>query len=197
MSNSNTPLYIEVHFTEISATPVRAAEHEASLCASGYVFLGRLQLHHGAELLELAVQTGGWMSAESPFARESRCPASPEWGSYTPPLYPDTAFPALPGETSLGTLRTGKRRGFRVPDPPGTGRSALMVHDSVRFGSEGCISTPPGEAWENFCAVMHNLHTQGVQSIPLRVIYDCPPPEPLRCPTCDPAASNSELSETN
>lgn len=181
MSAAATPAYIEVQFTERSAAPVREAEQEGSLCASGYVFLGELRLFCGGEICTLPVQTGGWMHADSPFARENRCPASPTWGMYDPTLYPDTAFPLLPTDTTLATLRTGKRRGFRVPDPPDTGRSALMVHDSARFGSEGCISTPSGEHWEHFCAIMHELHSRGLAHIPLRVTYLCPPPDPSRC----------------
>lgn len=153
-----------------------------SYCASGYIFLGELTLFLGNSSLTLPVQSGGWMNADSPFKRAGLCPADASWGAYVPELYPDTAFPALPGPTSLGTLRTGKRRGFRVPDPPGTGRSALMVHDSERYGSEGCISTPAGEQWERFCVYMNELYQSGIESIPLRVLYDCPPPEPQRCP---------------
>lgn len=182
MSTGATPAYIEVHFTERSATPVRESEQEGSLCASGYVFLGELRLTCAEGACTLPVQTGGWMHADSPFARENRCPTSPAWGEYTPTLYPDTAFPPLPAATTLGTLRTGTRRGFRVPDPPGTGRCALMVHDSARFGSEGCISTPAGEPWERFCAILHRLHSLGIAAIPLRVTYECTPPDPLRCP---------------
>lgn len=193
MSSSDTPVYIEVHFTERALAPVRKEEHENSLCASGYVFLGHLHLH-GHKPCALPVQTGGWMNADSPFARAGLCPTPPAWGTYTPQQYPDTAFPALPYATTLGTLRTGMRRGFRVPDPPGTGRSALMVHDSARFGSEGCISTPCGETWDRFCAIMQELHEHGVQHIPLRVIYDCQPPEPHRSPSDSPIAPNSALS---
>lgn len=182
MSKEHTAAYVEVHFGERAEQGVSPEQIEGSYCASGYVYLGKLVLRSGAGVWELPVQTGGWMSPESPFARDGLCPTLPLWGAYLPREYPDTAFPALPGDTQLGTLRTGKLRGFRVPDPPGTGRSALMVHDSVRFGSEGCISTPPGEAWELFCAEMARLHSLGVQSLPLRVVYDCAPPDPLRCP---------------
>ena len=178
--SSEPTVHVEVRFTERAERPVSEAEHEGSYCASGYVFLGRLVLRGCGEELELPVQTGGWMNADSPFKRAGHCPADPTWGAYEPRMFPDTAFPALDRETTLGTLRTGKRRGFRVPDPPGTGRSALMVHDSVRYGSEGCISTPAGEAWEAFCAAMERLNAAGVQSVPLRVAYDCPAPAPER-----------------
>lgn len=182
MSSREKTACVEVRFAERAAQLVDEGQQENSLCASGYVYLGVLNLTCGELRLVLPVQTGGWMSADSPFVRAALCPENTAWGAYNPRLYPDTAFPALPGDTVLGTLRTGKRRGFRVPDPPGTGRSALMVHDSVRFGSEGCISTPPGAAWEAFCAAMLDLHSQGVESIPLRVVYDCPEPDPTRCP---------------
>ena len=193
MSNREETAYIEVRFTSRSTEPVREAQQEGSLCASGYVYLGSLKLICADMCCELPVQTGGWMNADSPFARAGLCPKSTAWGAYSPHLYPDTAFPVLPGDTILFTLRTGKRCGFRVPDPPDTGRTALMVHDSVRYGSEGCISTPSGPAWDAFCATLHDLHTRGVTSIPLRVIYDGPSPEPLRCPDDMLSASSATI----
>ena len=174
---------VQVVFAGVAAAGVNPAEQRASRCASGYVFEGRLELlgEGGSVLLALPVQTGGWMSSDSPFARAGLCPADPTWGTYNPLHYPDTAFPALAGETTLGTLRTGRHRGFRVPDPPGTGRTYLMVHASTRFGSEGCISCPAEREWELFCEHMAALHESGVESIPLRVVYACRLPEPMRC----------------
>lgn len=178
------PARVSVCFTHVLAGAVPPAEQGASYCASGYVYQGKLELlaSDGSLLLELPVQSGGWMSADSPFARAGLCPLNPTPGAYDPHAYPDTAFPALDGPTELGTLRTGRLRGFRIPDPPHTGRSSLMVHDSVRVGSEGCISTPPGEAWEAFCNYLAHLQKAGVQSLPLRVVYTCPAPNACRMP---------------
>lgn len=181
MSDSS-PSRVVVTFTEIAARPVSAEQQEASFCAAGHVFLGTLELRSPAgTLLTLPVQTGGWMNEDSPFCRAGLCPANPSWGAYDPSHYPDTAFPALPGDTILGTERTGRRRGFRIPDPPGTGRSALMIHDSARFGSEGCISTQDLSGWEIFCRYMAQLHSEGSAALPLRVVYDCIPPDHERC----------------
>ena len=175
---------VYVEFDSTSGSPLMASEQGHSYCASGRIFTGRLQLRsaEGTALLTLRVQTGGWMSAESPFARAGHCPADPAWGAYTPLSYPDTAFPALPGPTLVSTLRTGRLRGFRIPDPPGTGRSSLMIHASARRGSEGCISTPENADWESFCAEMEALQRAGIRQLPLRVDYTCPPPDPLRHP---------------
>lgn len=175
---------VVVTFHRAESGKASREEQRRSLCASGYVYSGKLQLlGEGARVvLELPVQTGGWMSADSPFARAGLYPADATWGNYEPTDYPDTAFPALPEPTELGTLRTGMHRGFRVPDPPGTGRSYLMVHASTRYGSEGCISTPDADGWERFCACMAELHERGVQAIPLQVSYTCAAPDPLRCP---------------
>ena len=175
---------VVVVFHSAESGKVSSEEQRKSLCASGYVFCGEMQLldARGNLVLELAVQSGGWMSPDSPFAREGLYPVDAAWGSYEPCQYPDTAFPALAAPTELGTLRTGMHRGFRVPDPPGTGRSYLMVHASTRYGSEGCISTPDAEGWELFCAHMAALHESGVEAVPLEVTYRCAPPEPHRCP---------------
>lgn len=179
--NSEKNARVDVLFTERSPVRMSEQEQEGSYCASGYLYLGQLTYRQGEDELKLEVQTGGWMNEDSPFKRAGLCPLQPVWGEYDPQLYPDTAFPALEAETTLGTLCTGKRQGFRVPDPPGTGRSALMVHASSRRGSEGCISTPRNEQWLLFCKHMEQLHAQGIESIPLRVAYACPPPEHQRC----------------
>lgn len=139
--------------------------------------------------MELAVQTGGWMSSDSPFCRAGLCPDDTHWGAYEPMLYPDTAFPALDGETIMRTERSGRLRGFRIPDPPGTGRSALMIHDSARFGSEGCISTQDVQGWEKFCVFMQEINARGVESIPLHVTYACDAPNPNRFPQVRPSCS--------
>ena len=175
---------VQVVFAGVAAAGVNPAEQHASYCASGYVYEGRLELldEEGAPRLTLPVQSGGWMSHDSPFARAGLCPADPTWGAYNPLHYPDTTFPALAGETTLGTLRTGVHRGFRIPDPPGTGRTFLMVHASTRFGSEGCISSPAEREWELFCEAMAELHERGVESIPLRVVYEQSRPDPHRFP---------------
>lgn len=176
------PACAEVVFTERAARPVLCAEQENSYCASGFVFLGTLTLMaHGAPMV-LPAQTGGWMCSDSPFVRGGLCPSDASCGAYDPLLYPDTAFPSLPAATTLGTLRTGKRCGFRIPDPPGIGRSALMVHAASRYGSEGCISIPPCVEWARFCDVLAGLHEAGIERIPLRVIYTCPPPDAQRAP---------------
>lgn len=178
--NTEQP-WVEVVFAERAKREVLEHEQGASLCAAGYVYTGSLRLHAGARSVQLPVQTGGWMNADSPFARAGLCPpASAKWGEYAPQLLPDTAFPALAEPTMLSTERTGKRRGFRVPDPPGTGRSALMVHVAERYGSEGCISTPDLEGWEAFCSAMAELRSAGHDAVPIRVVYTSPLPEPSR-----------------
>lgn len=183
-SPTPAPARVCVTLSSHAARPVDPLQQRRSYCASGHIFTGVLELSDasGETTLRMPVLTGGWMSLDSPFHREGLCPQNATWGSYDPLLYPDTAFPALPGETRLGTERTGSLRGFRVPDPPGTGRSALMVHDSSRYGSEGCICTPDPELWERFCDEMARLFLSGITSIPLRVVYTCPSPEPRRCP---------------
>ena len=175
---------VEALFDRRVADAVSSAEQGASYCASGYLFLGQLVVwgSDGLPLVDMPVQSGGWMCVESPFVREGLCPPCAEWGAYHPLLYPDTAFPALAYDTTLGTLRTGKRQGFRIPDPPGTGRSALMIHAAERCGSEGCISTHASAEWAVFCDLMARLHGCGVEYVPLRVSYACPPPEPMRAP---------------
>ena len=178
--NDDLTAQAEVIFDKRAATLVNPQEQEASYCASGYVYMGKLTLRSGERTCELEVQTGGWMNEDSPFKRMGLCPTCSEWGAYEPQAFPDTAFPAVVKKTSLSTLRTGTRRGFRVPDPPGTGRSALMIHDSARYGSEGCISTPKGKRWEEFCSMMEELHNAGVESIPLHVTYACPTPDAER-----------------
>ena len=182
--SENIAARVYVCFTETASAADRPQEQGASYCASGRVFLGVMQLltPTGRCLVSLPVQSGGWMCEDSPFRRDMLCPADPTWGAYDPLLYPDTAFPALAQPTTLGTLRTGRYRGFRIPDPPGTGRRFLMVPSSTRYGSEGCISCPPGEDWELFCSHMAQRLAQGVSAIPLQVVYECPPPCPRRCP---------------
>ncbi len=165
---------IEVLFYDTDPQGVLAADQRRSLCASGRIFIGHLHLRESESdrsLLDFSVQTGGWMSRQSPFAERGDFPPDSMWGHYNPSDYPDTAFPALDYETSLGTARTGKLRGFRIPDPPGTGRTFLMLHFAERKGSEGCISTPDAGAWETFCSIMAALHTAGIEQIPLRVFY--------------------------
>lgn len=180
----SSPASVRVVFSQVDPIGVHPEEQRASYCASGHVFLGEMLLldAEAHPLMALPVQSGGWMSKDSPFAREGLCPADPTPGHYEPRLYPDTAFPQLPAPTTLGTLRTGMHRGFRVPDPPGTGRSFLMIHASTRYGSEGCISTPDLELWEQFCDHLAALYAAGFVSIPLCVVYECPPPHPHRCP---------------
>lgn len=165
---------IEVIFYGTEPTGVRAEEQRHSICASGRIFTGQLRLREmGSDrlLLEFGVQTGGWMSQQSPFAERGNYPPDTGWGNYAPEDYPDTAFPALSEETTLCTKRTGKLRGFRVPDPPGTGRTCLMLHFAERKGSEGCLSTRDAAAWNAFCTEMERLHDAGIASVPLRVIY--------------------------
>lgn len=173
---------VQVVFTSAEHPARLPGDQGASYCASGRVFLGSMRLcaADGACLVSLPVQSGGWMCEDSPFKRAGLFPVDPAWGAYDPLQYPDTAFPALQEVTSLGTLRTGRYRGFRIPDPPGTGRSFLMVHSSTRFGSEGCISCPPGEKWEYFCEQMALLQSAGIESLPLEVLYTCAPPDPHR-----------------
>lgn len=173
--------YIEVilhHTSSPGDGEVTPEQQHRSLCASGRVFYGHLRLRAASErlLLEFAVQSGGWMSSDSPFARAGLFPADATWGHYDPLLYPDTSFPALSEPTVLFTERTGKLRGFRVPDPPGTGRTCLMLHFAERLGSEGCISTPDLVSWLQFCSLMADLHSRSISSIPLRVIYPGPRP---------------------
>ena len=184
MSEPDTAAQVRVCFSHAAHAGSHPEEQGASYCASGHVFLGSMELCRadGSAILTLPVQSGGWMCEDSPFKRAGLYPPSPAWGEYDPLQYPDTAFPCLPGPTTLGTLRTGRYRGFRIPDPPGTGRSFLMVHSSTRYGSEGCISCPPGEEWELFCEHMARLHSRGVQSLPIHVTYTCPGPDALRCP---------------
>ncbi len=171
----NASPHAEVVFYAVGAAPVRREEQRNSLCASGCVRLGVLRLRSALLhrlLLEMSVQTGGWMSANSPFARAGLFPANAAWGAYNPADFPDTCFPDI-GSTRLGTERTGNLRGFRVPDPPGAGRTFLMLHFAERYGSEGCISTPDAAAWRTFCSTMADLHAAGILSIPLRICY-CP-----------------------
>ena len=174
---------VVVEFCSAESPERHPEEQHASYCASGRVFHGTMRLcaEDGSTLVALPVQSGGWMCEDSPFRRAGLCPPDATWGAYDPLMYPDTAFPALPEPTCLGTLRTGRHRGFRVPDPPGTGRTFLMVHASTRYGSEGCISCPDGADWERFCAELARLNEAGVDSLPLVVRYTCPPPDPHRC----------------
>ncbi len=165
--------HVEVIFYAVGAEQVRCEEQRNSLCASGCVRLGVLRLRSSGLhrlLLEMPVQTGGWMSANSPFARAGLFPADTTWGAYNPSDFPDTCFPDI-GSTMLGTERTGRLRGFRVPDPPGTGRTFLMLHAAERYGSEGCISTPDLSTWRIFCAFMDDWRAMGFASIPLRICY--------------------------
>ena len=165
---------IEVIFYGTDPTGVLAEEQRHSICAAGRIFTGQLRLREaGSErlLLEFGVQTGGWMSRQSPFAERGDYPADTTWGANTPEDNPDTAFPELTEETILSTERTGKLQGFRIPDPPGTGRTCLMLHASERKGSEGCLSTQDVAAWKAFCGEMERLYHAGIASVPLRVIY--------------------------
>lgn len=167
-------VHIEVLFYAIDPAGVRPEEQRRSVCAAGRIFTGLLRLRDATSerlLMEFGVQTGGWMSRQSPFAERGEYPTNTTWGTYKPENYPDTAFPALAEETTLSTEQTGKLCGFRVPDPPGTGRTYLMLHFAGRKGSEGCISTPNTAAWKAFCEEMKRLHQHGISSIPLRVIY--------------------------
>ncbi len=165
--------HVEVVFYGAASTPVRKEEQLHSLCAAGRVFLGVLRLRSATLhrlLLEMPVQTGGWMSAASPFARAGQYPRNAAWGAYCPADFPDTCFPDI-GKTFLSTSRSGKLRGFRIPDPPGTGRTDLMLHAAERFGSEGCISTPDLSAWLLFCSLMQQLSEGGTDRIPLLVRF--------------------------
>lgn len=164
------------------ASCVRPEEQHRSLCASGRVFFGYLRLRGELDrlLMEYPVQSGGWMSPDSPFARAGRFPADATWGHYNPLSFPDTSFPALTEPTVLFTERTGKLRGFRVPDPPGTGRTYLMLHFAERLGSEGCISTPDRDSWLRFCSIMSELASSGIPSLPFVVLY--PGPQPYWAP---------------
>lgn len=163
--------FVEVLFYRAVSGVQRRDEQHHSLCASGRVFFGILRLRSAVLdrfVLEFSVQSGGWMSPDSPFARAGLFPKNTTWGTYSPAEFPDTVFPDIRA-TQLFTERTGSLRGFRVPDPPGTGRTNLMIHSSERLGSEGCVSTPDLAAWLSFCAAMSHLRDSGINSIPLRV----------------------------
>lgn len=165
--------HAEVIFYAVASRPVQEEEQKNSLCASGRVLLGVLRLRAATLhrlLLEMPVQTGGWMSAGSPFARAGLFPRNSTWGAYNPADFPDTCFPNI-GQTFLSTRRSGKLRGFRIPDPPGTGRTDLMLHFAERFGSEGCISSPDSAAWRDFCCLMQQLCEHGIERIPLLIRF--------------------------
>ncbi len=167
--------FVEVLFYRAISGVQRQDEQCRSLCASGRVFFGTLRLRSATldrVLLEFPVQSGGWMSPTSPFARAGCFPNDTTWGTYSLADFPDTVFPDI-RSTQLFTERTGSLRGFRVPDPPGTGRTDLMLHFAERLGSEGCISTPDRAAWLSFCAAMSHLRESGIHSIPLRVYRLC------------------------
>ena len=182
---------VEVAFDRIADQSVFNEDLLASFCASGRVFMGRMDLYDetGRCIVSQEVQTGGWMSRNSPFKRQGLAPRNARLGSYDPSQYPDTAFPVLEEETSVETIRTGSLKGFRIPDPVNTGRTSLMIHASERYGSEGCISATGGEKWAIFCEKMAHLRAQGVESIPLRVVYTCTPPDMSRTPSAAAAAA--------
>ncbi len=167
--------FVEVLFFLAISGVQHRDEQCRSLCASGRVFFGTLRLRSATLdriLLEFPVQSGGWMSPASPFARAGLFPRNTTWGTYSPAVFPDTVFPDI-RFSRLSTERTGSLRGFRVPDPPGTGRTDLMLHFAERLGSEGCISTPNLTAWLSFCNAMSHLRASGIKSIPLRVYRPC------------------------
>ena len=87
-------VHTEVIFYAVSANPVRREEQRRSLCASGCVRLGVLRLRSTALhrlLLEMPVQTGGWMSANSP--RRTR-----------------------PGRHNVGSLQSRRPPGYLLPE---------------------------------------------------------------------------------
>lgn len=174
--------HVEVYFDSIHDRLMPWDFIEASLCASGHLFTGRMELwdEYGRCVVVQEVQTGGWMSRNSPFRRQGNYPRNTKRGSYTPSQYPDTAFPVLEEPTTLDTEQTTALHGYRIPDPPGTGRTGLMIHSSERLGSEGCISASGGIKWAIFCAKMKHFRDMGLESIPLSVHYLCTPPEPNR-----------------
>lgn len=171
---------VEVYFDRAREVDLPSDQRHTSLGASGFLFTGRMELwdENGECVVSQDVQSGGWMSFNSPFRRAGNYPRA---RAYNPREYPDTAFPVLSEVTSMDTVRTTALNGYHIPDPPGTGRSGLMVHSSERLGSEGCISTSGGVKWAVFCGKMDHFRSLGFDNIPLRVIYLCNPPEPTRC----------------
>lgn len=163
-----TPFIEVLLFRAISGIQ-RRDEQLNSLCASGHIFFGILRLRSASLdrlMLEMPVQSGGWMSKDSPFARAGLFPEDTTWGAYSPTDFPDTVFPDIPS-SQVFTERTGKLQGFRIPDPPGTGRTDLMIHFSERLGSEGCVSTPCRALWLSFCSLMAQFRASGIASVPI------------------------------
>lgn len=181
------PQSIEVNFdTRCDTKPVIRTEKKNSFCASGYVFEGTATVHYVGtdETRSFPVQTGGWMSADSPFYRAGNHPSASDaanW-NYNPTDYPDTAFPAFDGSGTLSTTRGGNTvDGFEIKGyPSSSGRSDLYLHVKERYGSEGCVSTGTSD-WEVFCAEMKKANESGKFTIPITVTYLCPDsPDPSR-----------------
>lgn len=173
---------VEVYFDRAYEVSMPTEHRHNSLGASGYLFTGRMELwdENGECVVTQNVQSGGWMSANSPFRRSGNYPRNPRKGAYDPTHYPDTAFPVLTEETVLATRQTTELYGYAIPNPPDTGRTGLMVHSTERLGSEGCISASKGVKWAIFCSKMEQFHDMGIENIPLRVTYLCESPDPTR-----------------
>src|SRR5262249_8245118 len=59
------------------------------------------------------------------------------------------------------------------PDPPHVSRNAFRVHqDGGAPGSAGCIAISDGNDFDRFAEIMHDLHKNGVEGIPLTIQYD-------------------------
>jgi hypothetical protein len=94
-------------------------------------------------------------------------------------------LPANPDSAAGNSIETLERstatisREFRIrpeevvqPTPPHTRRNEFRAHqDGGAPGSAGCIAISDAGDFERFAGIMHDLHSHGVETVPLRIKY--------------------------